>query len=113
MENNYVNLEPHVDPGYEEKAKTFLTKAIVACAIASLPIGSIVAIIMGSGNRTAILDYLNQGGIHTTKIQVSSALSRASKYAGIAYTIVWAFYALYMAFFLFMVIAAAVAGASR
>lgn len=110
MENNYVNVEPIDNAAYEEKAKSFLTKAIVACVLAAMPIGSIVAIILGSGNRTAILDYINQGGLHTVKIKVCSALSRAGKYAGIGYTIFWAVYALYMAFVMFAIVAAAVAG---
>ena len=93
-----------VDPNYEEKSKSFLTKAIVACCICSLPVGSIIAIAMGTNNRKDVLDYINNGGLHTTKIQVCSALSRASKYAGIAYTCFWAFYLLYIIFFILIAI---------
>lgn len=107
---NYVNLVPQIDPQYEEKAKSFLTKAIVALAISCIPIGSIVAIVLGSGNRNAILEYLRQGGPHTTKIKVSSCLSRAGKYAGIGYTIFWAIYILY---FLFVIAAIIFAAAAR
>ena len=103
---NYVNLVPQIDPQYEEKSKSFLTKAIVALAISC----SIVAIVLGSGNRNAILEYLRQGGPHTTKIKVSSCLSRAGKYAGIGYTIFWAIFILY---FLFVIAAIIFAAAAR
>ena len=96
----YAQVQQPVDPAYNEKVKGFLTKAIVACAISCVPVGSIIAIIMGSKNRTEVLDYINQGGPHTIRIKVCSCLSRAAKYAGIGYTIFWAFYLLY--FILFM-----------
>lgn len=96
------------DPNYANTVKEFLIKAIVACAISSLPIGSIIAIFMGSKNRAAILDYLSKGGLHTIRIKVCSCLSRAAKYAGIAYTILWAVYLLYLAFVLFIIIAAVI-----
>ncbi|MBO4450442.1 MAG: hypothetical protein J5777_07630 [Clostridiales bacterium] len=93
-----------IDPSYNNVVKEFLTKAIVSCAISSLPIGSIIALVMASKNRAAILDYLSKGGYHTMKIKVCSALSRAGKYAGIAYTILWAFYILfYVSIFAFMI----------
>ena len=83
---------PIVDPAYAEASKDFLTKAIVSCAIASLPVGSIIAIIIASKNRKVLLEYLERGGLHTEKIKVSSALSRAGKYAGIGFTCFWGFY---------------------
>lgn len=98
------------DPNYEATAKGFLTKAIVSCCIAALPIGSIIAIILASGNRKAVLEYINQGGMHTPKIKVCSCLSRAGKYAGIGYTIFWAFY---LCYFLFMIFAIIIGAASN
>ena len=56
---------------------------------------------MASNNRKALLEYIGQGGLHTPKIKLCSALSRAAKYAGIGYTVFWAFYLLYFAFFIF------------
>ena len=51
MENNnyqqQVYYQPSYnsyDPNYSATAKEFLTKAIIACAISSLPVGSIIAI---------------------------------------------------------------------
>lgn len=81
-----------IDPNYNEISKDFLTKAIVSCAIGSLPVGSIIAIAIASKNRKALLEYLERGGLHTEKIKVSSALSRAGKYAGIGFTCFWGFY---------------------
>ena len=104
-----VQAQQPVDPNYSEVSKEFLTKAIVSCAIASLPVGSIIAIFMATKNRTARLDYLAKGGTHTDKIKISSALSRAGKYAGIAYTCIWAFYMLYWLVMIFIIIGAAVA----
>ena len=104
-----VQAQQPVDPNYSEVSKEFLTKAIVSCAIASLPVGSIIAIFLASKNRTALLDYLAKGGLHTDKIKFSSALSRAGKYAGIGYTCMWAFYMLYWVFMMVLVIVAAVA----
>ena len=108
MENNtnyqqQVYYQPtygygYVDPNYNATSKEFLTKAIVACAISYLPIGSIIAIYMATKNRKAILDYIARGGNHTPKVMVSSALSRGGKYAGIAYTVFWGFYMLYFLF---------------
>ncbi len=92
--------EPPVDPNYAEKTKSLLTKAIVACVLSTMPIASIVAIFMGTGNRNAVLDYINQSGIHTPKLKVCSALSRTATFGGIGYTIFWALYALYFAMFI-------------
>ena len=106
MENQYyqtTGYQQPVDPNYETTARDFLTKAIVSCAICALPVGSIIAIFMGKKNRQAVLDYLNRGGLHTTKIKFCSALSRTGFYAGIGYTIFWGVYALY---FLFVILAA-------
>ncbi|MBR4403878.1 MAG: hypothetical protein IKT10_02075 [Clostridiales bacterium] len=93
-----VQQQQPADPHYAEVAKDFLTKAIVSCAISTLPVGSIIAINMATKNRQALLDYLARGGLHTDRIKVSSALSRAGRYTGIGFTIFWAVYALYFAF---------------
>ena len=78
---------------------TDMTKAIVALVLSSFPIGSIVAIVMGHSNRTAILDYLDRGGMHTGKIKASSIMSRAAFFLGIGLTI---FYGIYFVILLFM-----------
>ena len=104
-----VQAQQPIDPEYEAKSKDFLTKAIVSCAICALPVGSIIAIVMASNNRTELLDYLARGGAHTGKIKVSSALSRAGKYGGIGFTIYWAFWLVYMLFMLLGVIGVAIA----
>ena len=105
---------PVVDPAYAETSKDFLTKAIVSCSIASLPVGSIIAIIIASKNRKTLLEYLERGGLHTEKIKVSSALSRAGKYAGIGFTCFWGFYigiyAVYFGWIILMFILAALSG---
>jgi hypothetical protein len=93
-------VQQPIDPNYEEKTKSLLTKAIVACALAAMPIASIVSIIMGSKNRKDVLEYINQCGQHTVKLKVCSCLSRAAKYAGIGYTIFWGFYAMYFGSFM-------------
>ena len=94
-----------IDPAYDQISKDFLTKAIVSCAISSLPVGSIIAIVMATKNRAELLDYLDKGGMHTNKIKVSSALSRAGRYSGIGGTILWGIYFAYFAFvFLVMII---------
>ena len=101
----YPQYVQPIDPEYAATAKDFLTKAIVACAISSIPVGSIIAIFMASKNREAILDYIARGGLHTDRIKVSSCLSRAGKYSGIACTVLWGFYFLYFAFvFVVMII---------
>lgn len=84
-----------VDPNYAEVSNDFLTKAIVAGVISSLPVGSIIAINMATKNRAALLDYLSRGGMHTVKIKISSALSRGARYSGIGFTIFWAVWLLY------------------
>lgn len=90
-----VQQQQPVDPNYAEVSKDFLTKAIVAGAISSLPVGSIIAINMATKNRAALLDYLSRGGLHTVKIKISSALSRGARYSGIGFTIFWAVWLLY------------------
>ena len=84
-----------VVPAYAEVSKDFLTKAIVAGAISTIPVGSIIAINMATKNRAALLDYLSRGGMHTVKIKISSALSRGARYSGIGFTIFWAVWLLY------------------
>ena len=93
-----VQQQQPVDPNYAEVSKDFLTKAIVAGAISTLPVGSIIAINMATKNRAALLDYLSRGGLHTVKIKISSALSRAARYSGIGFTIFWAVWLLYYIF---------------
>lgn len=106
----YQTQQQPVDPNYAAVAKEFLTKAIVAAAICTLPIGSIIAINMASKNRKNILDYIGRGGLHTDRIKVSSAVSRAGKYGGIGFTIFWGFYLLYFAVVSITAIAAVIAG---
>lgn len=93
-----VQQQQPVDPNYDAVSKDFLTKAIVAGAISTLPVGSIIAINMATKNRAALLDYLSRGGMHTTKIKISSALSRGARYSGIGFTIFWAVWLLYYIF---------------
>ena len=90
-----VQQQQPVDPNYAEVSNDFLTKAIVAGAISTLPVGSIIAINMATKNMAALLDYLSRGGLHTVKIKISSALSRAARYSGIGFTIFWAVWLLY------------------
>ena len=90
-----VQQQQPVDPNYPAVSKEFLTQAIVAGAISSLPVGSIIAINMATKNRAALLDYLSRGGLHTVKIKISSALSRGARYSGIGFTIFWAVWLLY------------------
>ena len=90
-----VQQQQPVDPNYAEVSNDFLTKAIVAGAISTIPVGSIIAINMATKNRAALLDYLSRGGMHTVKIKISSALSRAARYSGIGFTIFWAVWLLY------------------
>ena len=90
-----VQQQQPIDPNYPAVSKEFLTQAIVAGAISSLPVGSIIAINMATKNRAALLDYLSRGGMHTVKIKISSALSRAARYSGIGFTIFWAVWLLY------------------
>ena len=90
-----VQQQQPVDPNYAEVSNDFLTKAIVAGAISTIPVGSIIAINMATKNRAALLDYLSRGGMHTVKIKISSALSRGARYSGIGFTIFWAVWLLY------------------
>ena len=92
------------DPVYEEKASGFLRSAIISCAVCSIPIGSIIAIVMGSKNYKAILEYLSEGGPHTGRIKTSAALSKTGKYVGVGMTIFWGFYLAYFAFMIIMTI---------
>ena len=93
-----VQQQQPIDPNYSAVSKEFLTQAIVAGAISSLPVGSIIAINMATKNRAALLDYLSRGGMHTVKIKISSALSRGARYSGIGFTIFWAVWLLYYIF---------------
>ena len=68
---------------------------------------------MATKNRAALLDYLSKGGYHTTRVQVSSALSRAGKYSGIASTIFWGIYLLYFAIAITVAIVAVIAGVAQ
>ena len=108
----YQQPAPTYDPEYEQKSKDFLTKAIVSCCISTIPIGCFIAIAMATKNRKALLDYIAGGGIHTTKIQVSSALSRAGKYSGIACSVFWGIYLTYLAFALLVTFLAIIVGLS-
>ena len=100
------------DPNYAVIVKDFLTKAIVSCAISSLPVGSIIAINMASKNRKALLEYLDKGGLHTEKIKVCSALSRGGRYSGIGFTIFWGIYLIYFAIWIAAAIFAVIASAT-
>ncbi len=107
--NNYNNVEtnyqpqpgatmvnPTYDPNYEQAASGFLKKAITAAILAGFPVASIVGMIMGGSNRKAILEYLDKGGLHTTKITVCSIVSRAGFFGGLGFTIFYAIYFLYI-----------------
>ena len=85
------------DPAYMAKASEFLKTAIIACAIGSLPVGSIIAINMGTKNWKAVLDYIATGGLHTPRIKLCSCLSRVARYTGIGFTIFWGVWLLYFA----------------
>jgi hypothetical protein len=111
--NNYNNVEtnyqpqpgvtmvnPAYDPGYAETASRFLKKAITAAILAGFPVASIIGMIMGTNNRRAILDYLDKGGLHTTRIKICSIVSRGAFFGGIGFTIFYAFYFLYIMLFL-------------
>lgn len=111
--NTYSDQQPQyyqtVDPNYSTTVKGFLTKAIVSGAISSLPVGSIIAIVMADKNRKAILDYIANRGPHTTRIKICSCLSRAAKYSGIGFSILWGIYAVYLTIALIVIIVAAIA----
>ncbi len=111
-QQTYQQPAPAYDPEYEAKSKDFLTKAIVSCCISTIPIGCFIAIAMATKNREALLDYIAKGGIHTTKIQVSSALSRAGKYSGIACSVFWGIYLTYIVFALIITLIAVIFGLS-
>ena len=96
QQQQYVYQQPN-DPTYMATVGEFLKNAIISCCIASLPVGSIIAICMATKYRKQLLEYLEKGGLHTPRVKTSSALLRAGRYAGIAYTIFWAVYALYFA----------------
>lgn len=104
MENNnqplYYTTPGHIpyDPRYLETANALLRSAIIACVLAGLPVCNIIAIFKGISNRKKVLDYLAQGGLHTTRIKICSILSRAATFGGIGsvilYMIVFIYYAL-------------------
>lgn len=97
--------QPQVDRTYMDQANEFLIKAIVSGAIASLPVGCIIAAVMASKNRKKILEYLDKGGYHTIRIKTCSAVSRAAKYIGVGFSIFWGIYAAMIAiYFLIMLI---------
>lgn len=113
--NNYqqpVYQQQPLDSNYSVTVKDFLTKAIVSCAISWLPVGSIIAINMASKNRKALLEYLDKGGLHTQKVKVCSALSRAGRYSGIGYTVLWGIYLIYSLIWIAITIIALIAAAS-
>jgi hypothetical protein len=91
MENNTIK-----DLQYEKKASGFLKKAVAGLICAAFPISSIVAIFLGAGNHKAIVDYVAAGGLHTPKIKTCAALSKGSIFAGIAMTIIYAVYFIYI-----------------
>lgn len=97
MENN------NMYPDYDQKSSELLKNAIISAAIASLPIGSMIAIGMASRNLNALHEYLAAGGLHTGKIKTSSAVSKIGKFGGIGFTIFWGFYLLYIIFAIFLV----------
>ena len=118
MENNNYNYQQNqpyqfqaVDPNYSETVKGFLTRAIVMGAVSSLTVGSIIAIFKAKKNREDVLDYINKGGPHTTRIKVCSCLSRAAFYSGIGFTIFWAVYIMIYVIVALGMIAAATASA--
>ena len=107
-----VQQQQPIDPNYPAVSKEFLTQAIVAGAISSLPVGSIIAINMATKNRAALLDYLSRGGMHTVKIKISSALSRGARYSGIGFTIFWGIYLIFFAIWIAAAIFAVIASAA-
>ena len=115
MENNNYQqpvYQQPMDSNYSVTVKDFLTKAIVSCAISSLPVGSIIAINMATKNRKALLEYLDKGGLHTQKVKVCSALSRAGRYSGIGFTVLWGIYLIYSFIWIAITIIALIASAS-
>ena len=94
------------DPDYEAKASELLTGAITSVILPAFPVASIIAIFKGKANRKKVLEYLENGGLHTTKIKVCSALSRAGTYLGIGMTVVWAFFLVYITMMVIMMVLA-------
>lgn len=76
----------------ESPTNTFLAKGIVSTAISSLPVGSIIAIVMGADNRKKIKNYLANGGQKEAKVTVGSVLSGVGLGFGIGMTIFWFLY---------------------
>ena len=81
---------------YEEKASGFMSKAVAGLICAAFPVASIVAIFLGAGNHKAIVEYIASGGVHTSKIKTCAALSKGSIFAGIAMTILYASYFIFI-----------------
>lgn len=115
--NNYQNPSAQIyqnnNEEYMAKANEFLKKAIISCAISFIPVASVIAMCMASKNRKQLLEYLDRGGLHTIRIKFASALSRAGKYSGLAYTIFWVFYAILIGCSLAGIIFAAVSAANN
>ena len=84
------------DPFYEVSASRFLKCAILNLVFCGFPIGSIICMITAKKIRNELLEYVAQGKPHTDKIKTSSALLRAAGTAGLAYTIFWGVYLLYI-----------------
>ena len=97
-----------VDPAYEETVGEFLKQAIFSCVMACFPVACIFAIFKGSKNRKNIMAYLENGGVHTNKVTVSSILSNVGKYYGLGMTIIYAILLIYYAFVIFIMIIAAI-----
>lgn len=104
----YQPAYQQVDPNYEQTASEFLKSAIISCVLAGFPIANIVAIFKAKANRKKILEYIDQGGMHTPKIKTSSCLSRAAIYGAIGSIVIYGFYALYIGFMFFIMIMAAI-----
>ncbi len=77
------------DPNYAANSKRFLTWAIVNCACASLPVGSIICMNKAKTLRKELVAYLEQGFTHTEKIKWAAALYTAATKAGLGWTIFW------------------------
>lgn len=107
----YTYQQPN-DPVYLATANEFLRNAIIACAISSLPVGSIIAIFMATKNRKNLLEYLDKGGFHSPRVKTSSCLSRAARYSGIGCTILWGIYALYFVLVFVVMIITLIANAN-
>lgn len=77
------------DPNYAANSKRFLTWAIVNCACASFPVGSIICMNKAKTLRKELVAYLEQGFTHTEKIKWAAALYTAATKAGLGWTIFW------------------------